>query len=214
MKRFTDVLLVVLLSLGALVACEDNELEIDGKTPSIRAKFINADSLNYLDSVTTILSAQITDIDDSVFILDSLVQAGDSTDYTQNFETLEDLKSELSAERSDFNQIKTLINSGDVKLDLITGFGAEAELLFEDSATAYRLPLNINSDISEFLIKIENMSHGVSFIYDRDTVVAEGKIFIEATNIKVRDINVFDSVRFPCDTLNCNSNEASITLYF
>jgi len=215
MRIISDILLLTTcLSLLCLASCGDDELEVDTITPTVKAKFINGDSLQKVKTLITEINAEITAIDDSVAALETLIDEGDETDYTENFLSLDEKRDELTTEKSSVTKIKTTIESGDVFIQKISGTGAIGEITFTDSSTSYSLPLNVNADISDFLIQINDTEYGVSLSYERDTLLKEGFIAIEANQIKLIEFSAFDSVKFPCDTLNCKSYEASATLYF
>ena len=214
MKNITDILLFLSFSFFVLISCQEEELKIENLSPSVRAKFVNADSLSQLDSLIIDIDTLIAMNTDSAARLDTLIVNGDSTDYSANFESLDDESDSLKSRRSFFNSVKTKINSGLLLVDRITGVGAE-ELTFDgDSLTRFNLPLDVNANFSEVFIEIEGILYTVSFTYQRDTVVSEGVIRIEANNLNISTTTGFDSIYFFCDTVNCNANEASATFFF
>lgn len=213
MKKITDIVLLLTLGFFVFISCQDQELEIENISPAVKATFINADSLQKLDLLIAGVNVQIATINDSTELLDELINNGDQTDYSENFESLDDQKDSLNSIKSDYNSVKTVINSGLLFVNQITGEGAEA-LTFEDSLTRYNLPLNVNTSFSELLVDIQGTIYSINFEYTRDTIFTEGKIIIEAENLELTNATGFDSIYFFCDTLNCNSNEASATFFF
>jgi len=213
-KNITDILLFFCFAFFVFISCEEQELEIDNLSPSVSAKFVNADSLQKLDVLIADINEQIAQITDSSEVLDSLIDSGDPIDYSANFESLDDKEDSLKSAKSTYNSVKTTINSGLLLVDQITGSGADALTFDGDSLTGYNLPLDVRSDFSELLIEIQGNAYSVNFSYQRDTILAEGAIIIEANNLNIVNATGFDSVYFFCDTINCNSNEASATFFF
>jgi len=217
MKKATDILLILILGCLSIISCEDDTLEIDGLSPKIEARFINNDSLAKVNAAIAVIDTTLEDIEDSVAYLDSLILAGDPTDFSDNFQSLNIMESQLNDDKSDLQSVRSTIISGEVYIESIAGTGGTDEIEFDDprdSNSVFNLPLNVNADISQFLILIQDTQYSVTFNYERDTLVREGNIFIEASNIKLVGFTALDSVRFPCDTLNCKSFEARATLYF
>jgi len=214
-NAYTIILLFTIAVLG-FISCEDQSPEIDGLTPYVTAKFINQDSISEIDSIILAINADITLINDSTDYLDSLIQNGDSTNYNANFESLDEQKAQLNTTKNQWGKTKNTLKSGEVVLQWLSGVGASDTLTRkeDESQTTFGLPLNINADVSEFLLLIDSVEYGVSFQYERDTIYKEGAITIEASNIKLIQLVSFDSARFPCDTLNCKSYEATATLYY
>jgi len=216
MKKATDILLILILGCLTIISCEDDTIEIEGLSPKIEAKFINNDSLVKVNAAISIINDELAIISDSIDYLDSVILAGDPTDYSENFQSLNTMESQLDSEKSDLQAIRSTINAGEVYVQRIAGTGGSGEVVFDigDSNRVFNLPLNINANNSEFLIYIQNNQYSIAFSYERDTLVRESRIFIEASDIKLVDFTALDSVDFPCDTLNCKSFEASATLYF
>ncbi len=214
MKKITDILLLLCFTFFVLISCEDQELEIDNLSPSVSAKFINADSLQKLNALIANIDQQVALIEDSTAALDTLISNGDETDYSANFESLDNQEDSLKSVKSTYNSIKTTINSGLLLIDQITGNGADVLTFDGDSLTGYNLPLDVRSDFSELFIEIQGIEHSVNFSYTRDTLLSEGSIIVEANNLNITNATGFDSVYFFCDTINCNSNEASATFFF
>jgi len=216
MKKVTDIILISIIATLAFISCEDNTLEIQGLSPKIKAKFINNDSLQGVLLTIQANNQELTNVRDSITELDALIAGGDQTDYAANFESLNTQEDSLLDVRQFLNQLRNVILNGEIYIQKIAGTGGDGEVIYEigDSLQVFDLPLNINSSNSEFLITIEDTEYGIAFTYDRDTVVKEGSVVIEANNIKLLNFSGLDSVSFPCDTLNCKSFEARATLYF
>lgn len=198
-----------------LAACEDNELEINGLSPSVEAKFINNDTLKSLNDSLSKISQAINKIDARIVGIDTLLEDGDTEALTAERDSLLAEKAILTEKRTDVNQLKSVVESGKLQINRIFGDGGDGNILPSDSMTRYRLPLNINASSSKIFIVIRDSIFWVSFDYERDTVYEEGVIVVKANNVKFsgRSDNL-DSVRFSCDTLNCNSSEAKATIYF
>lgn len=198
-----------------LAACEDNELEINGLSPLVEAKFINNDTLASLNDSLTKIGQAINNIDARVIAIDTLIEDGDAEALTAERDSLLAEKALLTEKRTDVNQLKSVVESGKLQINRIFGDGGNGNILPSDSMTRYNLPLNINDSNSKIFIVIRDSIFWVSFDYTRDTVYEEGVIVVKANNVKLnsRSDNL-DSVSFPCDTLNCNSSEAKATIYF
>lgn len=195
----------------AVIACEDNELQIEGFSPKVEATFINNDSLAAVDSLIIDYDTLISRIGAKLDSLDSLDLTAEIQTQIDSLELEEDLARD---ERSDINAIKNIILRGLLQIDFVTGIGNFDNITYEDSLSTYQLPLNVNADSSEFLIRILDKTMSLFFTYKRDTFFTEGRIIIEADSVKLRSFKGADSVIYNCDNVNCKSYEARATIYF
>ncbi|MBL6446780.1 hypothetical protein JMN32_10685 [Fulvivirga sp. 29W222] len=217
MKKITDILLMLALAILALatVSCEENEPEITGIEPSFKIRFINQDSISKLNDSISIINADLQEIADSLVVIDTLESRDENADYTANKEALNTYKKELNQDKSDLTKIINLINSGKVHLTSLEGQNGVGTLIYEDSLTLYRFPLNTNADFSRFIMTIDGNEYSLDTYYTRETVEEERYIVIKAYNFEIRDYSRFDSLKISQrDSINYSSNEATVTAYF
>ncbi|UII30136.1 hypothetical protein LVD17_17720 [Fulvivirga ulvae] len=217
MKKITDILLALTLATLALTAisCEENEPEITGIEPFFRVKFINQDSISKLNDSLAIINAELKGIADSLVVIDTLENRDEDADYTANKEALNAYKKALTEGKTDVNAIITLINSGKVYVTSLEAQNGIATLIYEDSLTLYRFPLNTNADFSRFIVTIDRQEYSLDAYYTRETIEEERYIVIKAYNFDIRDYAGFDSLKISQpDSINYSSNEATVTAYF
>lgn len=175
---------------------------------------MNQDSLNQLTTELSSLNAQIKDIDDSVKAINTLIAGGDQTDYTDIKDSLSDQKEALTAEKNKVNSTIKVIKSGKIGIDKLSAEGSASDILYEDSLTSYKFPLNSNADFSRIFVTIGDSIYTVDASYTRETIVKERAVVIKANQFEIVNVT-FDSVKISQpDSTNFSSNEATATLYF
>lgn len=217
MKKITDILLALTLATLALTAisCEENEPEITGIEPFFRIKFINQDSISTLNDSITIINAELKAIADSLVVIDTLENRDEDADFSENKEALNAYKKVLNEDKTKLNAIITLINSGKVHVTSVRAQNGKATLVYEDSLSLYRFPLNTNADFSRFIVTIDDQEYSLDAYYTRDIREEERYVVIKAYDFSIPDYTQFDSLKISQqDSTNFSSNEATATAYF
>ncbi len=204
-------ILIVFLS-ATLMACEDPSIRIDQLDPAIQGTFIDTDSLVVLDEMIDGINDNITLVNDSLAVIDSLEIAGDPTDYTEEIDALNSLLDDLQADRTELNTQRNEVSRGNILIDVITATGAPKEIIFTESQPTYRLPLDPAGNITQFEIRYNGEIHTALFSYSTDTVFINRTVRILAKNI-ILGRTSYDSARFSCDTLECSSINAKAIFY-
>lgn len=218
MKRITIHAIFIYAFFGTtmmLTSCDD-DLETDDLAPFFNLEFINQTAINSLTPLIDSLDTSITSITDSLSFLDSLTNAGDTRDFTDNIEALTTTRTLLSANRTEAQSLLDDAESGLLLINSIATFEGDEPRVFQDSASEYTLPLNANANSSIFRISIGNMIYTLETEYERNTIVKERSVIVEALNFNVIEEGTsFNNVTLVCqDTVNCTSNEATVTLFF
>ncbi|GAA0894819.1 hypothetical protein GCM10009122_45010 [Fulvivirga kasyanovii] len=217
MKKITDILLALTLATLALTAisCEENEPEITGIEPFFRIKFINQDSISTLNDSIAIINAELEAIADSLVVIDTLENRDEDADFSENKEALNAYKKLLNEDKTELNAIITLINSGKVQVTSVRAQNGIATLVYEDSLSLYRLPLNTNADFSRFIVTIDDQEYSLDAYYTREIREEERYVVIKAYDFNIPDYTQFDSLKISQrDSTNFSSNEATATAYF
>ena len=194
--------------------CEDSEPEIFGIEPTINVRFFNIDSVLQLQIRIADIQGLISDIDDSLDVIDSLEDNG-----LGNFDEEQDA---LNAEKDSLNDVlggltsqKSNVESGLIKLDSLLGEGAAQSRIFTDTFDAYRFILNTHADVSRFFIFFNRQVDTLTLFYSRNIVEKEGSIVIEALLDTTTILHSFDSISVECrENTNCLSDDATLDFYF
>ena len=110
----------ILLIVGLLFCCEEPNISTDRLDPAIRATFIDIDSITSMGRTIDSINTQISAINDSLFVIDSLIEAGDQTDYDDIIAGLESDKDDLADERTDVSAQLTEVSQGNIRSNRIS----------------------------------------------------------------------------------------------
>ncbi len=130
-------------------------------------------------------------------------------------ERLNDEKTNISADKTDLNSTKTLIESGSVVVNSITSpFGVEAILPGIERATLFSIPLDPSENISNYQISLAGMLYDLEARYRTNTLVEQRTVIVQALDLSVTSSS-FD-VQFIeyQDSLSNNSTDAIVTVHF
>lgn len=197
--------------------CEEEGLETSNIEPYVRVQLINNDRIDSLAGADTTLTDTIEFYSDSIDSLDALIDTGENEEENQiKIDTLESKIDSLSDVRRSVRDEIDIIQSGLIWITRLTGGGGK-EINFEDSSEVFRFPLDMHNDRTDFEFDIYgDDTYTISFTYQRDTAININSIVIMARSIAIFDTGPeTDSVTFyPCDTIECSSNEATAIIYF
>ena len=197
--------LFVLLTvpLGILSCQECRDCGPSTAEPYVNFQFYNIDSLIKVEDTLVVLE-------------DSLdkVLAGIDTGNTD----LDTIRIELEASIDTYDQVKTDIENGKIKIDQVMGPNGEGPIYFEDSLTNdsltnFRFPIDMNYDSCSYLVTINGKEDlfGVEYISELDYV--NYQILVRIYEVDITE-TTYDSAKVICDKNNCNSNETTIQVYF
>ncbi|MFY0606913.1 MAG: hypothetical protein JXR10_09360 [Cyclobacteriaceae bacterium] len=211
--------------------------------PTVQVKFINQDSANALNSLSSALNDSIDStnslityysdsikvMQDSLEIIDTLVAAGLSeyipVQSTFNERILEFETSVIAAQAirilldsidDEYQATLSTINNGSVQLQNVTLLENGAVAVFEDSMTLFSLPLLFENGLTQttFEITIDGNKYNLSFAYERSESIDEyRRARITAFNLDTVS-HTFDSLTVSCATSQCISDETTVTAYF
>lgn len=202
-------------SVLLLAAC-DNELETENIAPFFNLKFINKTLIDSLEPIIEDLDTQIDTIDSRLSNLDSLINAGDMRDFTDSIAGLTESRTTLSASLSEAQASFDDAEDGLVLINSVATFEGDEARVFEDSMSDYTLPLNAAANSSLYRISLGGIIYTLETEYTRNTVVRERTVFVEALDFHVIEEGTsFLSSSLACgDSINCTSDEATVTLFF
>ena len=207
--------------------------------PSLKIRFINADSLKKVNDSLDITNSYIVSVTETIayfnsglnVLEDSISELNDSidigrTDYIEIRDALVELESEVTASltlmkesstlltgiKSELTGIIDVIESGNIQVASITNKDNNAVQTFTDSAMTYNLPLSMNTNAAMFSIEIAGVSYDLEVEYEKEEVVDEKRrIKILVSDVTIISYSGFDSTS--CQSLNCE-NETPVKLYF
>lgn len=220
--------------LGVISSCEDCEDCAPVVTqPSLRAVFINQDSLmelndsidsidislNTTDSLLSETNSTINQFIDSLFNVEAGIDTGNTAlegirdILADTIEVLELQSNEYQnqidsyeSKKKELNSIIRVINSGNVWIREITNLLTEASVTYEDSSTLWSLPVDLNQDSVKYQIRIDRQDYQVSIRYSRDQDVnVRRQVILSIENIEISNYVGFDTVTV---------DEKTLTLYF
>lgn len=233
--------LIVLLLFSLMASCDPcDDCESISYEPTVSLVFINADSLQNLDSLLFINSQKLDSLDSIISDLtDTLVFLNDSLDVINNaIDEGEDLSTEkasienaisiygadqavqtseadtLSSINTLYSDTKTTINSGLMHVDQISILGTDNVFSYPDtdSATSWSIPLAYDGSFTDYEITINGITETIVLSYDVfQEVDVQRNVLIRAQNIQV--------VNAPYDSLinceeNCLDGETTFTFYY
>lgn len=194
-------------------SCEDNDLETRGIDPFFRIQFINQSRINALDIRIANIDTRIGIIDDSLGLLDTL---NIGIDFTADIERLNTEKTNLNAQKSDFNSTKGIIASGSLVVNSITSpSGIDPKLPGIDSANLFSIPLNPAEDVSDYDISIAGTVYDLQASYTRNTIIDQRTVIVEALDLSLssNSLEIVLPIEYQ-DSLSNKSNDAIVTVLF
>lgn len=205
----------ICLICSFFVACDD-ELETDDIAPFFNLIFINQTAIDSLSPLVEGFESELTSINDSLSVLDSLTNAGDTRDFTANIAALTASRTSITGQLTDSQSLLTDAENGNLLINSVATLTGSGTRVFEDSLTEYTLPLNASANSSLYRISIGNAVYSLETEYERNTLVQERSVIIEALNFNIIEEGTsFNDFTLVCgDTVNCTSNEATVTLFF
>ncbi|HBH24328.1 MAG TPA: hypothetical protein DDY13_13005 [Cytophagales bacterium] len=203
MKHWPIIFLTVVAAI--LLSCEEDCLDcgVLNKEPFINLEFRAQSIIDTLETETDSL--------DSLIIvknieLDSLT-GDDSLQLANEIQELSTWNDSLKTSLRDFENGLVTVS--------ITGDGANFLESFQDTTNNFfRIPLNMNADISEIYFDYFNMIDTLRLSYRREVYTTLDEVRIEAVNLLV-DYHSFDSLSDPsCDPTECRSDEITYEAFF
>lgn len=235
-KQLFSIFILFLL----IVSCDPcDDCDTVSFEPTVSLVFINQDSIENIDDSLAVFAFNDSALTVHVNALDTLrdrleeVQIGLDTGNTSLQEEKDEILSLIPERQTDsafyatlnqdadslaaiFNQTKSTINSGLLQLDQIEILGTGTVFTYEDSTTAWSIPLSYNAEFNQYEIAIAGVSDILELDYETFQELDEKRnVLIRAKNIEVISFtrNAIDSVRTNCDE-TCQDDEASFTIYF
>lgn len=232
-KALFPALLIALMV--SIVACQEDDSEVSND-PSVSMVLINVDSLTQVNVITDSLGEELVGYDTTLTNLslladdigDSLLVLGDSINNgrddlipirDQLFEELETVRAVsdslteeatlVAVELNDWNTVITTIESGSVKIYSIENLDNSQSVYYEDSATVWKLPLDMNADGARLSLTLDDQAYGLEVAYSRLIDTDEkGRVVVRVQNISVI------STDFSSAIANCNDClDANTTIY-
>ena len=225
--------------LATLIVCCAEEEEVFFFDPTLKVKFINADSLLTLndslqitnDSVTvvndtlTYFSDSLSILEDSISVLNDSIDIGRTdyiptrddlvaieTTFTETVTAMEEVASLLADVITSITAVVATIEAGEVWVSKLTNTANGQSIAYEDTTDVYRVPLSMNSDDTDIEVEIDGSVYGFSLNYSREEGVDEKRrIQVLVSNIQVNSLTGFDSTS--CVSNNCE-NESTVNFYF
>jgi hypothetical protein len=156
------------------------------------------------------LQHRIAQLNDSIGILDSLISSGG--------DSLNTTKSVLQNELNLYQGIVTKINNGEIKIDNLRGNGTGNILRYLDSTTndtltSFRFPLNAENSRSEFYVTIVGQVDTLGLEYRLNREMRGDLIMIRAWDLSVYK-STYDSITLKCKQDSCESDKATLSVYF
>lgn len=202
-----------ILSLLLLCACvEDPPVEMSGEA-NVRSRFIPADSVLQLETQREETNEVISEVSGRLDFIDSLENAGDPTDYTEEKNRLDNQLDSLQLIRDDLSSGISLLNNGNIKLDFVSALGSPGQITYENARLVYGLPLNSRTSSSTFIVAYGSFSGEATFDYEMETLYEERMVRLRGRNIDLIS-HTFDSVKVNCNADTCTTDEILVTFYF
>lgn len=221
-----------------IVSCVE-DTKVFFNDPTLKIRFINADSLKKINDSLDITNIYISGVAEAIVyfnsglnvLTDSIGELNDSiengrTDYIETRDALIELESEFTVSlalmkenssllteiKSGLSDIVNTIESGNLQVTSIKNIDNNAVQTFSDSAVTYNLPLSMNTNAARFSIEIEGVSYNLEVEYEKEEVVDEKRrIKILVSDVTIISYSGFDSTS--CQSSNCE-NETPVKLYF
>lgn len=181
--------------------CDDCSPE--GINPYVKISLINNDSL-------AIINDSIVQIDSRNRELDQLIPRADNASDSA---VLINEKAMLDNIRKRFLIVRTDLSNGLIRIDSIFALSSGKFLAFPDSNTVFPLPLDMQRDNTDYLLKFGRYEIGLSLEYSREELV-DNSFFIIRSRIESASAFPVDSIQIIFNYPQAISNETTIKLYF
>ncbi|PIB34762.1 hypothetical protein BFP72_04760 [Reichenbachiella sp. 5M10] len=189
-----------------------------------------SDSLKVLDDTVTYFADSASAVEDSLVVVRLLIQQGDTTldsllielvdelvSINQDYRYFFGIDSVLYIDYQEWLAVETKIENGNVQVLSITNNLNNQVVYYDDSATVWRIPLDMNSDLSDLTIEIGDKYYDLKIGYQRSIVTNEyGDVLVSSYGFDEQNIEStsFDSLQLNCKTSDCVDIESSIYIYF
>ncbi len=238
-KRYFNILFFLLASIG-LWSCF-GEVDPYQKEPAVKVRFFNIDSLTklntaiadidtttkYLNAEKTSLTTEISSLNAALTSLNAQIEEGNNgliaerdaiqlqiTEKTGRNQEVNTELATLDTDKVALNRVKSIINSGRIYVSKIVANGNET--VFEDSATVFSLPLNMNATSQVYYIEIGGKMDSLELTYAVSEQLTSRSYFrLIGNNIERTEKYSFDSVQVFCNALPdpCISTSTTINVY-
>lgn len=132
--------------------------ELEASAAILNAANVTLDSL--LDSLSARIERGMVELRDDSTATANKIEANNQS-LTNNTES----QTSLNSERSTLTTIISTVESGDLLVDTVTNLTTGNALIFTDSATVYKLPLDPNFNEISYDISIASMAYDITLTY-------------------------------------------------
>ncbi|UXX78025.1 hypothetical protein N7E81_11715 [Reichenbachiella carrageenanivorans] len=236
-KKSIGILLMYALAVVFFVACEE-EVEPLISDPSVSIFFLNKDSLDQVNVIIDSLSEEqvkydtvITNLETSadqlvdrlIVITDSIANGGDlDQEREQIIHDLDTLNlyltgieredSVVNATKSGWNSTAATISSGFLKVTSIENTKKRRSIVYEESSSNWKLPLDMRANDVDLDIKIADRTYRLAVGYSRSTVTDEkNKVIIRTSDFEIIS-TTFNSASVTCG--DCIDSQTTIYVEF
>ncbi len=235
---------LAVLAFAGLHSCDECvECEQVAQAPSTTLVFINGQVLSVVDSAISTLDEsiivlegekdtlvqEIAILEDSIQTLNQLIADGRTdlddelasvtamlNDKEEEEMAVDDKLSLGNAAVDSLETRKQLVQSGAVLVSRILNLRNGLERTYEDSLTAWQIPLEVEIDQTAYELEIDGTDYDLTINYEREqTVDVERVVRIRALSLTATS-STYDSLLVQCpeSNPNCGSGETIITCYF
>ena len=197
-------LIIGITGLFALSNCEEcDECGPSSNETYVNLKFFNIDSLNKIN-------VYLTDLQDTLFNLDEEIANGN--------EELVPVRDSIQNVYDYYLSVTVNIKNGKIKVNEVYGMNGFGPIYFTDSTTNdslvnFRFPIDMNNDVSSFIIHINGFTDTLKVQYNRRNTMDNYTVLLEAVDLSLVE-HTYDSVRIICNLDSCNSAQTRIYAYF
>ena len=213
--------------------------------PTVRLVFINQDSIIQLtdsvdknkDSITNLNTIKTSAVDsirqltDTIDALQDLIDDG-NTEYQDELDRFNEISDSIEVVRDsvtsyasqvtqinkDLNATITLMKNGKVQLLEVILENNGRELIYEDSMSAFALPLLLGTvgeyTESNYSINIDQSYYEIGIGYETYENINEARLARVRARATDITFSTFDSLNVNCRTTDCISDETTVTVYF
>lgn len=236
-RKSIGILLMYALAVFFFVACEEEDEPLVND-PSVSIFFLNKDSLDQVNVIIDSLSKEQVKYDTVIanleasadLLVDSLIVIADSTANggsldTEREQVIHDLDtlnqyltgkeqedSVVNAAKSGWNATAATISSGSLKVSEIENNKKVLSVVYEDSSSSWKLPLDMRADDVDLNIKIADKVYQLAVGYSRATTTDEkNKVIIRTSDFEIIS-TTFDSASVTCG--DCIDSQTTIYVEF
>ena len=197
-------LIIGITGLFALSNCEEcDECGPSSSETYVNLKFFNIDSLNKIN-------VYLADLQDTLFNLDEEIANGN--------EGLVPVRDSIQNVYDYYLSVTVNIKNGKIKVNEVYGMNGFGPIYFTDSTTNdslvnFRFPIDMNNDVSSFIIHINGFTDTLKVQYNRRNTMDNYTVLLEAVDLSLVE-HTYDSVRIICNLDSCNSAQTRIYAYF